>query len=264
MCLIYVAHRVHPRHRLVVAANRDEFHDRAAAPAHWWADRPTVLAGRDLEGGGTWMGVSRGGRFAAVTNFRDPPSRNPAARTRGELVSNFLVGAADALDYLHEVKRDAACYNGFSLLVHDGRTLACFSNRGQDPCEVTPGVHGLSNHLLDSPWPKVEEGKRDLLGLLAADTVAPQDMLSLLDHREPADDDRLPDSGVGVQRERALSARFILGESYGTRCSTVALVSAGGEVEYRERSFDATGEARGDEVFRFSISSAELRVGTGP
>lgn len=253
MCLIYLAHRVDPFYRLVIAANRDEFHQRPSAPAHWWQDDGDVLAGRDLQAGGTWMGMTRGGRFAAITNYRDPARHRADAASRGHLVSTFLRGDAGALDYLEGVARDGARYNGFSLLVHDGATLAFYSNRGAAPEVVTPGVHGLSNHLLDEPWPKVEQGKLDLLGLLASGAPTPGRLLGLLDRREPEADDRLPDTGVGSVRERALSPRFILGSEYGTRCSTIIMVDASGEVLYRERSFDAAGEACGDAVHSFRI-----------
>ncbi len=253
MCLIYVAHRVDPLHPLVVAANRDEFHDRPTAPAGWWDDTPEILAGRDLEAGGTWMGVTRGGRFAAVTNFRDPSVRRPDARSRGNLVRGFLDSSHGAMEYLRELAAEGERYNGFSLLVHDGRTLAFLSNRGGPPSVVARGVHGLSNHLLDTPWRKVEEGKLELLSLLAAGGPTPGALLALLDRREAAPDASLPDTGVGLERERWLSARFILGESYGTRCSTAVVVSAARDVVFQERSFDAAGEACGDQVHRFRI-----------
>jgi len=253
MCLIYVAWRIAPAYRLVVAANRDEYHARPAAPAGWWDDDADILAGRDLEAGGTWLGISRGGRLAALTNYRDPARRRTQARSRGMLVSGFLRSRAPALDYLQAVAADGERYNGFTLLAFDGDVLAWYSNRGGAPAAVAPGVHGLSNHLLDTPWPKVEEGKLDLLALLARRPPTPGDLLGLLDRREAAGDDRLPDTGVGVERERWLSPRFILGDDYGTRCSTVVMMSGDGDVVFRERSFDAAGEARGDEVHGFRI-----------
>jgi uncharacterized protein with NRDE domain len=255
MCLIYVAHRVDPDYRLVVAANRDEFHRRPSACAAWWDDDAAILAGRDLEAGGTWMGVTRGGRVAALTNYRDPARHRPQAVSRGNLVSGFLRSDADAMSYLRGVAEDGDRYNGFSLLAHDGKTLAFFSNRDTAPTAVAPGVHGLSNHLLDTPWPKVEEGKLDLLSLLASRAVTPGALLSLLDHREVAPDSLLPETGVGISRERWLSPRFVVGEEYGTRCSTVLIVSANGDVVFRERSFDAAGEACGDELHSFRIAS---------
>ena len=170
-------------------------------------------------------------------------------------MSGFLRGDAPAMDYLDDVAAQGEVFNGFSLLVHDGDTLGFYSNRADAPEKVAPGVHGLSNHLLDTPWPKVEEGKLDLLGLLARGKPTPANLLGLLDHREAPEDGALPDTGVGVERERALAPRFILGDVYGTRCSTAILVTAGGEVVFRERSFDAAGEARGDVVESFSMAA---------
>ena len=253
MCLIYIAHRVDPFYRLVVAANRDEYHQRPTAPAAWWDGAGGILAGRDLQAGGTWMGITRGGRFAAITNYRDPARHRAEAASRGYLVSGFLGGSDAALDYLTRIAREGDRYNGFSLLVHDGATLAFYSNRGGAPEIVPPGVHGLSNHLLDEPWPKVEQGKLDLLGMLARGAPTPGGLLGLLDRREPEAHPALPDTGVGAGRERALSARFILDSRYGTRCSTIILLDAAGEVLFRERSFDAAGEPRGDEVYSFRV-----------
>ena len=255
MCLIYVAHRVDPRYRLVVAANRDEFHNRETRPAHWWGDAPNLLAGRDLRAGGTWMGISRAGRFAALTNFRDPSNHRDDARSRGFLVSSFLESADSALAYLEQVADEAERYNGFSLLVHDGASLCFYSNRDGEPSRVAPGVHGLSNHLLDTPWPKVEEGKLDMLAVLAHGTPSPAPFLGLLERRNAADDASLPDTGVGRARERELSPRFIQSAEYGTRSSTVIMVGADGGVLFRERSFDAGGEAHGDELHTFNIGA---------
>jgi uncharacterized protein with NRDE domain len=256
MCLIYIAHRVDPHFRLVVAANRDEYHVRPTSPAAWWDDEPGILAGRDLEAGGTWIGVTRGGRFAALTNYRDPARHDGAARSRGFLVSGFLRGQDGAMAFLSDVAREGQRYNGFSLLVHDGDVLAFYSNRGGAPEVVAPGVHGLSNHVLDTPWPKVEEGKLELLSMLSRGGATPGALLGLLDRRLPVDDGHLPDTGVGRARERALSPRFILGEQYGTRCSTIIMVDAGGDVLFRERSFDSRGEPRGDEVHSFRLAGS--------
>lgn len=253
MCLIYIAHRVDPRYRLVVAANRDEYHARPTAPAGWWDDDVPILGGRDLRAGGTWMAITRGGRFAALTNVRDSARLRDGRVSRGALVSDFLRGDGTAMDYLADIAGDGDRYNGFSLLVHDGQTLGFLSNVEPTPRPVAPGVHGLSNHLLDTPWPKVEEGKLDLLSLLSRGSATPGALMGLLDRREPAPDGRLPDTGVGLERERWLSSRFVVGPEYGTRCSTVLLVDADGEVLFRERSFDAAGEAAGDELHTFRI-----------
>ena len=190
MCLIYVAWRRHARHRLVVAANRDEFHARPALPAHWWDDTPGVLGGRDLEAGGTWLGLSAEGRFAAITNYPGPvPVRLPDAPSRGALVSEFVAGNEPAQAYLGRVMEQGHRYNGFSLLAMDGDTLAFASNRSRGVVRLDPGVYGLGNHLLDTPWPKVTDGKAELERLLAGPEVRVPDLLALLASGDPRHDE---------------------------------------------------------------------------
>ena len=194
MCLIFVAWQRHARHRLVVAANRDEHHARPALPVHWWDDAPGVLAGRDLEAGGTWLGVGMGagaaGRFAAITNYRDPfADRLPAAPSRGALVSGFVAGDEPAEAYLGRVMAEGHRYNGFSLLAMDGDTLAFASNRSRGVVRLDPGVYGLSNHLLDTPWPRVTGGKAELERLLAGPEVQASDLLALLAPDGPRHDE---------------------------------------------------------------------------
>ena len=245
MCLIFVAHRAHPRYPLIVAANRDEFHARPTAPAAPWpaaAGETEIFAGRDLEAGGTWMGVTREGRFAALTNYRNPAGAKRDAPTRGKLVSGFLAGRASARAYVGDLEREGERYNGFSLLVHDGDELLCYSNAANLITELPAGVHGLSNHLLGSPWPKVTRGVERLAALLAA-PADPADLTGaffalLADDAIPADHE-LPETGVGLERERVLSPMFVRGEVYGTRSSTVLLVGEAGNIRVEERSFDA-------------------------
>lgn len=241
MCLITFAWDTHPAFRLVVAANRDELHARPAAPAHWWEDAPDVLAGRDLREGGTWMGITRGGRFAAVTNYRDPGFAQKAdAPSRGALVADFLRGAADAEAYAHDLAMRAAAYNRFNLLVGDDGGLFYVSNRADGVRRLQPGVYGLSNALLDTRWPKVVRAKAAMADALRrADSAADgweSGLWELLaDHVIAADDD-LPDTGVGAERERLLSAPFIRGDVYGTRASTVLTVARDGQARLVERS----------------------------
>ena len=264
MCLIYIAWRRHPRHRLVVAANRDEFHARPALPAHWWDDAPGVLAGRDLEAGGTWMGVTSGGRFAAITNFRGPSPYRAGAPSRGALVSEFLAGDASAPEYLGRIVQEGHRYNGFSLLAMDGDTLAFASNRSRGVARLAPGVYGLSNHLLDTPWPKVTGGKAELERLLDGPEVRASDLLALLAPDDPRHEEASAadtESDPGSMRWR--SSRFILGGDYGTRTSTVALLDAGGAGVFVERSFDAGGAAGGDARFELDTGGASRVIGRG-
>lgn len=255
MCLILFAHDAHPRYRLVLAANRDEFYARPTAPAAFWEDAPEVLAGRDLREGGTWLGVTRGGRFAAVTNFREPAAYRVGAPSRGALVTGFLRARGAPVEYLAGLAPMAAAFNGFNLLLGDGRSVAWFSNRHPSIRTLPPGVYGLSNHLLDTPWPKVARGKTDLrLALDGPDRELEASLFATLALRDPAPDAALPDTGVGPERERALSAAFILTPEYGTRCSTVLLIDRDGWVSFTERT-TVPGEERATEVrYRFELN----------
>jgi uncharacterized protein with NRDE domain len=252
MCLILVAHRAHPAYPLVVAANRDEWFRRPTAPAGFWPDAPEVFAGRDLEQHGTWLGVTRHGRFAALTNYRDPGANRLEAPSRGALVSAFLRSRVPPVEYLAPLREDAARYNGFSLLVGAGATLCYFSNRDGEIRSLTPGIYGLSNSLLDVPWPKVQSGKTRLAAALDGCPNATA-LLDLLDDTELAPDRELPSTGVGIDWERRLSSLRILADGYGTRSSTALLIGADGEVSFVERSFDAAGSETGIVRERFRL-----------
>lgn len=252
MCLILFAHRAHPAYRLIVAANRDEWFQRPTAPAGFWADTPEIFAGRDLEQHGTWLGVTTTGRFAAITNFRDPGNHRPGAPSRGRLVSDFLRSGVTPGSYLERLRPDAASYNGFSLLVGDGESLCYFSNRESEIRGLEPGIYGLSNQLLDVPWPKVRLGKTRLVGRLD-DGVDEDSLLALLDDTGAAPDAELPRTGVSFEWERKLSALRTLADGYGTRSSTAVLIGAEGEVRVAERSFDERGREVSTVRERFAI-----------
>jgi uncharacterized protein with NRDE domain len=253
MCLILLAHRAHPAFPLVVAANRDEWFRRPTAAAGFWPDAPDVFAGRDLEQQGTWLGVTRGGRFAALTNYRDPGANRPDAPSRGALVSAFLRSRASPGDYLDALRRDADRYNGFSLLAGDGATLLYFSNREGEVRSLGPGVYGLSNSLLDVPWPKVASGKAQLAAALDGCPNA-ETLLDILDDTALAPDAALPATGVSRDWERRLSSLRIVADGYGTRSSTALLVGADGEVCFVERSFDEAGSEAGIVRERFTMA----------
>jgi len=252
MCLILFAWRAHPEHALVVAANRDEYLDRPSRAAAFWEDFPDVLAGRDLTAFGTWLGVSRSGRFAAITNYRNPAERMAVAPSRGHLVADYLTASVRPRGYLSEVSVRADQYNGFSMLAADPDSLAFFSNRQGAIVEVEPGVHGLSNHLLDTPWPKVKTGKARVERLLEG-RFDHEAYLDLLGDTEPAHDAVLPDTGVGPEFERRLSSIRIVGGNYGTRCSSVLRIGSDGKVDFWERSYDREGNACGTAHFKFAI-----------
>ena len=252
MCLILFAYERHPRYRLVLAANRDEFYGRPTAPVHFWDGAPDLLAGRDLKGGGTWLGVTRSGRFAAITNYREPDFHEKDAPSRGALVTDFLRGQDDPAVYLEKLAFSAARYNGFNLIVGDMDALGYFSNREGTVRMLAPGVYGLSNHLLDTPWPKVERGKAFLEAHLRGEDVDDAALLDALNDPAQAPDDALPDTGVGLAWEQALSPLFIRSPDYGTRSSSVLLISHDGEVTFAERTFEA-GAPGGTERFAFRV-----------
>lgn len=254
MCLILLAWRAHPEYPLVFAGNRDEAYERPSASAEFWDDEPGIFGGRDLEKGGTWLGLTRAGRIAAVTNYRDGMARKPAPRSRGELTANFLRGAEEPHAYLTSVAPAAAQYGGFSLLVGDGERLYSLSNRGAGIEELPAGVHGLSNHLLNTPWPKVTLGKRRVAALFeSGESELVKGLFDALADRTAAPDTDLPDTGVGTGRERELSPAFVAGERYGTRASTVLLVSRGNQVIFIERRFGAMGAPLGETTRRFAL-----------
>ncbi|HET8834638.1 MAG TPA: NRDE family protein [Gemmatimonadales bacterium] len=252
MCLILLVYDAHPDYRLILAANRDEFYDRPTTPAGFWPDAPGVLAGRDLQAGGTWLGVDRALRFAAVTNYRQG-QREPVARSRGFLVSEYLMGGRTPEDYVARVESDAAQYNGFNLLVGDARDARYFSNREGRARSLLPEVYGLSNHLLDTPWPKVASGKAALSQLVresrGAGLVA--GLFDLLADPTRAADEVLPETEVGREWERLLSAAFITSPHYGTRSSTVLLIGREKRVEFVERSFGVGGGLLGEVRYTF-------------
>jgi uncharacterized protein with NRDE domain len=257
MCLILLAFRVSADFPLVVAANRDEAYVRPSALAAFWHDHPLVYGGRDLEMGGTWMGITTHGRFAAVTNFRDGPAKSGAPRSRGELVGGYLTSDIDAQPYLQTIAARQSEYAGFGTLAGDLKSLWFLSNYGDGVKAVAPGVHGLSNHLLDTPWPKVSSGKQELAALLQSGGPAlAENLFDMLADRSVAADHALPDTGVGLQREKALGAKFIaVDERYGTRASTVVIVSRDGNVTYAERSFGPRGKFLGEVSQRFSLTA---------
>lgn len=253
MCLALVALDAHPKYRCVIAANRDEFHARASAPAHWWDDR--ILAGRDTVAGGTWFGVTRTGRWALITNFREGIPRDPRAPSRGQLVTAALRDASSPLRATAGLMPDGGRYHGFNLLVGDGDVAAFASNRASGALELGAGYHGLSNHLLDTPWPKLTRGKAWLKAWLADAEPSAEMAFALLADREPAHDALLPSTGVSAQWERLLSSPFIVSPNYGTRCSTLLMIAADGNTRFIERNFDAEGNAVGEVAFEFRVQT---------
>ena len=251
MCLIAFAWGMHPKYQLIFAGNRDERHARAAAPAGFWQDAPELLAGRDLEAGGTWLGLTLAGRFAVVTNYREGLNLPKARLSRGALTADFLKSSMGAAEYIERLRTNAHDYGAFSLIVGDRHGLAYFSNRGTG-CPITPGIHGLSNHLLDTPWPKVEISKARLAALLEQRSTTSDALFKLLADRGEAPEERLPDTGIGRDLERRVSAPFVVNPVYGTRCSSVIRLERGGGFHFAERRFDAAGESLGTRHFQLA------------
>lgn len=247
MCLILFAHQACQDYPLLVAANRDEFHARPTAAATFWEDQPQVFAGRDLQAGGTWLGVDRSGRFAAITNFRDPANTGPAARSRGELTANYLSGSQSAEEYLRAIATIANQYAGFNLLLGEGEALWYFTNSaaGAQPQRLQPGIYGLSNARLDTPWPKVVAGKQRLRRELAT-TPSHQGLARAVSSRELASNAQLQDQALDGEMERLLSAQFIVSPHYGTRATTTLIKDASGTIRCREVSFSPAGDATGE------------------
>ncbi|MBW1731873.1 MAG: NRDE family protein [Deltaproteobacteria bacterium] len=256
MCLLIIAYRHHPYYPLILLANRDEYYERPTAPAHFWKDAPWVLGGKDLRGGGTWLGITHTGRIAAITNYRDPAHEKKGAPSRGMLVKDFLVRKDPPLYYLQELSKKSAAYNGFNLIVGQGKELYWYSNRGQGIRHLSPGIIGLSNHLLDTPWPKVVKAKKALARLLSSPTLLPEEaFFEILLDRRPAKDSELPDTGVGLEWERILSPIFITSPVYGTRSSTLIFLDHQGEVTFVERTHDPNGPLPRTRKYQFRISS---------
>lgn len=240
MCLIAWNWRPDAPEQMLLIGNRDESYDRPALPLHWWNDAP-ILAGRDLSGGGTWLGVSRLGRMAAITNHRDPKAQRVGAPSRGALVQGFLASHETAQDYLDRVAWDAAAYNPFNLLVFDGTSFLGFESRRNRIVSIVPGISGVSNADFFTPWPKLRALTDRLSELTRKEPVVNDDaLLALLTDRAIAPDHALPDTGIPLERERILSPAFITAPGYGTRASTILRLGAGGG-EITEHLFDSTG-----------------------
>jgi len=258
MCLLVLAWQAHPRYRLIVAANRDEFHERPAAPLAQWPAPDNILAGRDLRANGTWLGLDRRRHFGVITNFRDLQPPRADAPSRGALIPDYLRGTEAAEVFLSRLEPVAARYSGFNLLLADGDSLWYSSNRAERFARaLPPGVYGLSNEFLDTPWPKLRRVRRGFEAWLSdpAETGA-SGLFALLDDPAPAADEELPHTGIAPEWERVLSAAFVLHPDYGTRCSTVLLLEPSGAGYLAERRFDPQGVQRGQTEFSLAAGHA--------
>ena len=236
----------------MLVSHRDEFHERPTAPADWWEDHPDVLGGRDLAEGGTWLGVDRHGRLATLTNFREPGAA-AGGLSRGRLVADYLRGDAGPAAFARAALEKGERFAGFNLLLADPAEAAYAGNRAGEARTLAPGVYGLSNHHLDTPWPKVRAGRERFRARLEAPSLEAADLLDVLEDRTVPPDHELPDTGVGPEKERLLGASFIVSPDYGTRAATAVIVHREGAMTFVERTFSPAGEPTGERRFDFRI-----------
>ncbi len=252
MCLILFAYHSHPTYKLIFAANRDEFYQRPTATAHWWEDNSSILGGRDLVAGGSWLGIHTNGKIAALTNIREPDNVKSVAPSRGDLVKDFLMESYNSQQYSGKLVEESNAYNGFNLLYGYIDELFYYSNRNGTPQKLVPGIYGLSNDQLETPWPKVVKGKQKLLQFMHETESDTYDVISWLHDPSLAPDTQLPSTGVPLEWERTLSAMFIKSPKYGTRASTVILIDHHNQVTFHERSYIPSSNQK----FEFTLAYA--------
>jgi uncharacterized protein with NRDE domain len=240
MCLLLLSYKAHSNYKMIIAANRDEFYSRPTAPASFWKEYPDLLAGKDLKGGGTWLGITKRGKFAAITNYRNPANFMKDAPSRGKLVLDFLTGRDSPKNYADALIKNSLLYNGFNLLLSNQSELYYFSNQTQKSALLSPGIYGLSNHLLDTPWPKVEKSKASFIKVLNDENISASDIFDILSDTSKPPDELLPDTGVGLAIERALSPVLIATALYGTRSSTVIFIKYTDEIRFIEKSLNTS------------------------
>ena len=235
MCLAILAYKHHPDYPLILTSNRDEFYNRPTLPADWWEDHPEILAGRDKEKGGTWLGISKNGRFALVTNYRQFPISPKENTSRGSLITEFLTNNISAKEYGKQLAKQGHLYEGYNLIWGNENSLFYYSNKNGAPKELQPGIYGLSNHLLDTPWPKVKKARLSFTSALyRSNKIDTAELFSALQDKSIADDNELPSTGIEKEWERALSPCFIETEKYGTRTTTTLLINKKGYVNFNE------------------------------
>lgn len=254
MCLIAFSYKQHTKYDLIFAANRDENYDRPARHAQFWDEYPHILAGKDLRAGGTWMGITKGGQFSAITNYRDPAIEKKDAPSRGHLVLDYLKSGSDPERYLRKVDQAADQYRGFNLLAGSVNKLVYYSNQQKEIRPLNSGLYALSNHLLDTPWPKVRWAKSELEQIIRDGAISEEALFDLLADDREAPDSELPDTGIPKEIEKQVSPIFIKTDGYGTRCSTVLLIDKNGRVTFSERRFKPrTQDIIDENRYEFSI-----------
>ncbi len=255
MCLIFLSYKQNKEYPLIVLANRDEFYKRPTQTAHYWENSPHILAGKDLDGGGTWMGITKNGYISMLTNYRDVANIKPNAPTRGKLVSDYLQGEFSPKEYLLALSKTGSTYNGYSLITGSFNDPWYYSNYEKKIAQLGTGLYGLSNALLDSKWPKIEAGKAALTPLILKKKIDKEALFNLMTNPDLAENNQLPQTGLPIEKERAISSMFINIEGYGTRCTTLILVDKNGKVDFTERQYEnglATGK---DNNFTFKLTN---------
>ncbi|MFC4353938.1 NRDE family protein [Chryseomicrobium palamuruense] len=241
MCLIAFHLHDHPTYAFIMAANRDEFYDRPTAPARFWEEHPELLAGKDFHAGGTWLGISKTGRIAALTNYRDPLSVQQDLISRGDIVKDFLTSSEPPKEFIDKLEDQKMSYNGFNVLLGTPKEMYYYSNMKSSGHLIPEGTHALSNKFLNTPWPKVDTARTLLSEYVDTnDEVNHEILLDFMVKTDQAQDHLLPDTGVGLDLERKLSSMFIHMPNYGTRCTTVITITHDGHVEFSERSYEET------------------------
>jgi len=255
MCLIHFNLQGHPNYKLIVAANRDEQYSRPTEKAHFWPDSPEILAGRDSLQHGTWLGVTKSGRFAALTNIRkyDLAMEEPAEKSRGAIVRGYLESTEGPVDFIESIRKEKEAYAGFNIILGDAEHLYHYNNVEDILAKVEPGTHSLSNATLNTPWPKVTNGKRMLDHYIhSTDKINPDQLFQILENKEEAEDSTLPETGIGIKLERKLSASFIRTPEYGTRSASVLLIDKDNQLVFKERTYQH-GILEEEKEFNFSL-----------
>ncbi len=255
MCLLLISYKSHPEFKLIVAANRDEFYNRPALKAGYWQEDNNILAGKDLLGGGTWLGITKQGKFAAITNYRDMSDIKPDAPTRGDLTLKFLSENISAEEYGKKISENASDYNGYNLIFGNIEDMFYYSNKSLKLLKLTPGIYGLSNHLLDTPWPKVKKSKLSFSEVLNSGDVTPNDIFKILSDSSIPADDSLPNTGLSPEIERAVSPVFVQTPLYGTRCSTVIFWNNNDEISFVEKSLTSEDKQWITSSYNFKIKA---------
>lgn len=257
MCLIVFAYKYHPEYKLILAANRDEFYERPSLPAHFWIDEP-LLAGKDIKEGGTWCGVSRDGKLAAITNYRDIKSIKTNAVSRGKIVTDYLKGPHSPEKFAEDLTKTAELYNGYSLVFGDASGLFFFSNQSKKPEKIEPGIHGLSNHLLDTPWFNVSRGKELLKKAIDKNENLIDNIFTMLSDKKLAPDEMLPETGLPKETEKKISSIFVENNSYGTRSSTIILIDNDDTITFIEKSLNEKSKEWIINEFKFNYSPGQI------